>query len=206
MDVDRLIGYLPQALGDAGFRTAAVFGSVARGTHDRYSDVDMVVCSDGLAPEGFLSSLAAEYGRLLFHPFSLTVEGKLSSQSGRYWFERLTPFCKIDVSFHDADRFSDVIRNGSGFVTGPFKMIMCSPGDGGKRSVSDLDLVDLPRDVDLYKWLLLAKVHLRGGQLDLGDRELLMSLTRKATQYLKAAGFSDLGNSVSTFGCVAQQG
>jgi predicted nucleotidyltransferase len=200
MDVDRLIGYLPQALGDAGFKAAAYFGSVARGTYDEYSDVDMIVCSGGLPPENFINNLTSEFGKTLFRPFSSTVDGKLSPQCGRYWFNNLNPFCKIDVSFHDENGFKRVIRNGSDFVSGPYEMIMCHASNKSHRKAHGLKQVDLPPDVDFYKWLRLAKVLHRGRELDLKDRELLWSLTYRITKYLKANGFSHLGNSVSRFG------
>jgi hypothetical protein len=148
MDVDRLIAYLPQALSDAGFRTAAYFGSVDRGSYDEYSDVDMIVCSDGLSPEDFISNLTAEFGKTLFRPFSLTVEGKLSPQSGRYWFNKLNPFCKIDVTFHNEPGFFHVIRNGSDFVSSPYEMIKCHVRSKNKSKADTFKQVELPSDID----------------------------------------------------------
>lgn len=205
MDVDRLIRYLPHALSDAGFRTAAYFGSVARGSYDEYSDVDLIVCSEGLSPADFISNLTVEFGKPLFRPFSLTVDGKLSPQSGRYWFNNLNPFCKIDVSFHNEQGFNHVIRNGSDFVSGPFEMIKCHVRSKNKIKAHTFRQAELPSDIDFYKWIRLAKVLHRGKELDLQDRELFITLTHRVTNYLKTFGFSNLGNSVSKFGNAAQQ-
>jgi predicted nucleotidyltransferase len=204
MDVDRLIGYLPKALSDADFRTAAYFGSVARGSYDEYSDVDMIVCSEGLSPEGFISNLTAEFGKTLFRPFSLTVDGKLSPQSGRYWFNKLNPICKIDVSFHNEPGFFQVILHGSDFVSGPYEMIKCHARSNNKSKTDRFKQVELPLDINFYKWIRLAKVLHRGKELDLINRELFISLTHSVTGYLNSNGFGNLGNSVLNFACVAQ--
>lgn len=63
---------------------------------------------------------------------------------------------------------------------------------------------DLPSDIAFYKWLRLAKVLHRGQELDLKDRELLISLTYRITKYLKTMGFNHLANSVSKLGYAAQ--
>jgi predicted nucleotidyltransferase len=196
MDVEQLIGYLPQALGDAGFKVAAYFGSVAKGTYDEYSDVDMIVCSNDLSPENFIINLSTEFGKVLFRPFFLTVDGKLAPQSGRYWFNNLSPFCKIDVSFYDRNEFNHVIRKGSDFVSGPYKMIVCH---SGKRNIvinNNFKQTKLPPEIDLYKWLRLSKTLYRGSTLDNKDRELLMLLTQRITEFLNMKGFYNLSDSV----------
>lgn len=205
MDVERLIGYLPQALGDAGFKTAAYFGSVAKGTYDEYSDVDMIVCSDGLSPENFIFRLSTKFGEALFRPFSLTVDGKLTSQSGRYWFNKLSPFCKIDVSLYDRNEFDHVIRKGSDFVSGPYEMIVCHTSKRNIIKTNELKQNELPLELDFYKWLRLSKALYRGGTLDFKDRELLMSLTHRITEYLNMQGFNNLSDSVSKLYSAAQQ-
>lgn len=196
MDVEQLIGYLPQALGDAGFKIAAYFGSVAKGTYDEYSDVDMIVCSDDLSPENFIINLSTEFGKVLFRPFSLTVDGKLSPQIGRYWFNNLSPFCKIDVSFYGRNEFNHVIRKGSDFVSGPYEMIVCHTGKRNIVKNSKFKQNNLPTELDLYKWLRLSKTIYRGGTLDIKGRELFMSLTQRITEFLNMQGFNNLSDSM----------
>jgi hypothetical protein len=64
---------------------------------------------------------------------------------------------------------------------------------------------EVPLELDFYKWLRLSKALYRGGTLDLKDRELLMSLTHRITEYLNMQGFNNLSDSVSKLYSAAQQ-
>jgi len=93
----------------ADIRRIALFGSLAEGRADRWSDVDMVVACQGCDVTQWAA--AAEIRRakpvLFYQTFSAAEQ-----PSGRYWFEGESPFHKLDISFYPLATY-EAMRNGS---------------------------------------------------------------------------------------------
>lgn len=107
-----------------GVTGAVYFGSIAQGCADCLSDIDLLVrCAGGTGHD----VVAAVHGHLdivLYRPF-----GAGRRPSGRYWFGAADPFLRLDVSFHHADAFDEMLRTGGEFVRPPFQSLEI----GGRR-------------------------------------------------------------------------
>lgn len=83
-----------------------VFGSIASGSWDEWSDIDLAVgCGEPDSYGPFLAGLlGARFPILCHRPFS----GQ-PAPSGRFWFRDQSPFHKLDVSFHTDRALESVI-------------------------------------------------------------------------------------------------
>lgn len=122
MNTGEAIHRLESVIGRAeGVSGAAYFGSIAKGTNDDLSDIDLLVrCDQGVAQD-LVSALDATLGIILYRPFS--TERK---PSGRYWFASTSPFLRLDVSFHDPAVFDDLLEHGGEFARAPFTHVPLS--------------------------------------------------------------------------------
>jgi len=85
---------------------AVYFGSVATKATDQYSDVDLIICADTLMAQQFIYHLQQCQPIALYLPF------ENREPAGRYWFEGLPLYLKLDVSFHDSDEYKKLIKEG----------------------------------------------------------------------------------------------
>lgn len=85
----------------------ALFGSLAAGKADTWSDVDLLAaCDDVEASKWTAASALRDAKQVLFYrPFSSAMQ-----PSGRYWFAGESPFHKIDISFDPPDEYEDFLR------------------------------------------------------------------------------------------------
>ncbi len=142
---------LPELLGATrGVVAASYFGSVAKGTSDRFSDIDLVVEASGEAGLEVVRRLHHAFTVVLFRPFS---ERRLPS--GRYWFAETNPFARLDISFFDAVEYPSLLREGRGVAQPPFKDVLLKRGTGPA-----VEGVELPTwsDED-YEWAGLLREH-----------------------------------------------
>ncbi len=75
----------------------SVFGSLANGCADRWSDVDMAVACEEVEGAKWLAAAAIRAAKpvLFYREFSAVEQ-----PAGRYWFAGESPFHRLDVSFH----------------------------------------------------------------------------------------------------------
>lgn len=112
-DVDgpkRIAGEITAALRSAPCVLAiALFGSLAEGRADAWSDVDMLVACENV--EATKWSVAAALRRskevLFYRPFTSAQQ-----PSGRYWFVGESPFHKIDISFDSMEDYEALLQGG----------------------------------------------------------------------------------------------
>jgi len=90
-------------------RAIASFGSVATGSTDEWSDVDLFVACDDVERGAWLAAAAIHQAKpvLFYRTFSIGRQ-----PSGRYWFANESPFNRLDVSFYSPDGFEVVCRDG----------------------------------------------------------------------------------------------
>jgi predicted nucleotidyltransferase len=96
----------------------AYFGSVAMGTNDSYSDIDLVVRCPNSSADPVVARLHEALRVVLFRPFTA-----VRRPSGRYWFEGVSPFLRLDVSFHEDAVFDELLVRGHGFAQPPFEAL-----------------------------------------------------------------------------------
>ncbi|MDA0365140.1 MAG: nucleotidyltransferase domain-containing protein [Chloroflexi bacterium] len=92
-----------------GARAVALFGSLAAGTHDGFSDVDMLVAYDGYPAIAARCAGAIDEAKPVryYRPFT-----DVDQPSGRYWFDGDSPFHHLDVSFYSTAAYDRVRREG----------------------------------------------------------------------------------------------
>ncbi len=125
-------------------REICLFGSMAKGTHDQYSDIDMFVnCGD--AEESRWSAargLRAGMDVLYYRSFTSAAQ-----PSGRYWFKGVSPFHRLDISFHCSADYERVFRGETpGYVEKPF-VIALRRDDGSDALIADAGESISPLDV-----------------------------------------------------------
>lgn len=113
-DLARLRHEIRLALVSSHCRAAAYFGSIAKATADAFSDADLIVCCDQTAAIRFRAALHEALGVALYRPFA----GR--EPSGRYWFQTLSPYTKLDVSFHSPDEYGSLLAEGGPYIDPPF--------------------------------------------------------------------------------------
>jgi predicted nucleotidyltransferase len=116
-DLAHLKEVIQAALNRSQCRAAAYFGSIAKGTADKYSDADVIVCCDDEAAEQFIAMLHEALRVSLYRPFDDR------EPSGRYWFTELSPYTKLDVSFHKPAEYGDLLVEGGLYIEPPFQEI-----------------------------------------------------------------------------------
>lgn len=101
---ERLVGEIADALSRLPYvRAIALFGSLADGRADRWSDIDILLACDDV---GQTSWDAAEAIRgikpvIYYRKFTLADQ-----PSGRYWFEGVSLFHRLDINFHSVDEYA----------------------------------------------------------------------------------------------------
>lgn len=113
------------------------FGSIAKGVSDEYSDIDLIASVK--SGEINLSEMLEPYLSVLYYrSFSSS-----SYPSGRYWFRELSPFQKLDISFHTYAETTNIVTNGDPktFKSPPFKCEWKS-----KSEKSFYQNIDIKRD------------------------------------------------------------
>ena len=114
-DLAHLQQEIALALASSHCKGAAYFGSIAKGTADEFSDADLIVCCDYAAAIRFRAALNMALGLALYRPFDSR------DPAGRYWFQALSPYAKLDVSFHLPDEYSTLLAGGGvAFIDPPF--------------------------------------------------------------------------------------
>ena len=104
--------------GTPGVSGAAYFGSIATNRFDAFSDIDLVVRCPRDAENLVVAGLDAALGMTLFRPFTA-----VRRPSGRYWFEGVSPFLRLDLSFHEGTLFDALLVRGKGFAQPPFAVL-----------------------------------------------------------------------------------
>ncbi|MCE5322081.1 nucleotidyltransferase domain-containing protein [bacterium] len=81
----------------------ALFGSLAEGRTDMWSDVDMWVACRDVETTQWTAAAAIHEAKLVlyYRPFTLVRQ-----PSGRYWFVDESPFQKLDISFHSREDYA----------------------------------------------------------------------------------------------------
>ena len=77
-------------------RRVALFGSMAEGRADRWSDIDMIAVCDGVEANAWAAAYAITSAKpvLFYRKF-----GTREQPNGRYWFAYESPFNRLDISF-----------------------------------------------------------------------------------------------------------
>jgi predicted nucleotidyltransferase len=88
-------------------RAISLFGSLAAGTADRWSDVDMLVACDDVETSQWTAAAAIRAAKsvLFYRMFSTAAQ-----PSGRYWFDGESVFHKLDVSFITPEEYAEHFR------------------------------------------------------------------------------------------------
>lgn len=108
--LERIRGELVAALSAiSSVRNIDSFGSVAAGSADQWSDLDLLVSCDmperaaWLAAAGIRSTKRVAFYRMFTG---------ISQPSGRYWFHDESPFHRLDVTFYSSTEHKAVCRSG----------------------------------------------------------------------------------------------
>lgn len=157
-------------------RSIDTFGSLARGTADRWSDIDLLVWCE--APE--LTAWRAAGAIRVTKPVSFyRMFTGVAQPSGRYWFHSASPFHRLDVSFAAPEERAPIVANGvraghpvqlhteyvaRGAVDLDVDARAFTPAAPCAITEHETELGRL-----LYVHLLAAKDHFRGGRADMKD-------------------------------------
>lgn len=177
-DLARLQQEIRVALAKSQCRAAAYFGSIAKGTADDLSDADLIVCCDHAAATRFRTALHETLGVALYRPFDSR------EPSGRYWFKELSPYAKLDVSFHYPAEYDALLAEGGPFIEPPFREIdvMAGPQSRNVRATIPVNTAEeIAFSKLLYKYQVGTKRALRG-QACKEDIEVLDADLRCAVQ------------------------
>ncbi|MHB1157454.1 MAG: DNA-3-methyladenine glycosylase I [Phycisphaerales bacterium] len=92
-----------------GVQRIAVFGSLATNTADAYSDVDMFVVCDDVPSCSWAAVHALRLAKpvLFYRMFSTDHQ-----PAGRYWFDDSSPLTRLDISFHTAPDYQQLLATG----------------------------------------------------------------------------------------------
>lgn len=91
-------------------RAISLFGSLADGKADAWSDVDILVACDDVETSKWTAAMALRDAKqvLFYRPFTSVMQ-----PFGRYWFVGESPFHKIDISFDAVDEYES-FKQGKG--------------------------------------------------------------------------------------------
>lgn len=173
-------------------KAIALFGSLAAGSSDVWSDVDMLVaCDDAETQKWTATSAVRDAKQVLFYrPFTSVMQ-----PFGRYWFVGESPFHKIDISFDPIDAYEGFMkgkdRNGCEIVT-------CEVYRRTVPYVPETHHVDpFPLAIDeyeqqvgscIYRSLCSLKSVLRGGDDTRGFEVLLHTANEMPRDTIMAGG------------------
>ncbi|MPZ98293.1 MAG: hypothetical protein GEU80_02975 [Dehalococcoidia bacterium] len=154
--------------GVEGVTAISLFGSLATGTHDGFSDIDLMVGYEGGADIEWAASAAIDRAKPVrfYRAFS-----DMAQPSGRRWFDGESPFHHADVSFrpmplHERVRVEGVREGYPVTSVEVFRREACAPQSSGSPGPVGplLDIGDLEREAGGGAYLLLraAKEYLRG--------------------------------------------
>jgi hypothetical protein len=99
--LERIRGELVAALSAiSSVRSIDSFGSIATGSADQWSDLDLLISCEAPEHTAWLAAAAIRSTRRVafYHMFT-----GVSQPSGRYWFCNESPFHRLDVSFYSRD-------------------------------------------------------------------------------------------------------
>lgn len=145
-------------------RSLAVFGSLAEGRADRWSDVDLLVeCDDGARCPWLAAGALRQAKPVLFYrKFSLVEQ-----PSGRYWFAGESLFHRLDVSFHSPEEMAGRQRTheARGWVVRPLAVPACRPMRSDPVVAVPLAISEREAEIGLwlYRTLNALQAHLRHG-------------------------------------------
>ena len=171
-------------------RAVDSFGSLASGSADRWSDLDLLVACETPEQTAWLAAGAIRAAKRVafFRMFTGVVQ-----PSGRYWFEGESPFHKLDISFHRLDERQAVASSGVRLghpidVKVEYEAHRAADPAADLREHVAAAAVDVtPRETEigslLYIHLLAAKDHLRDQ-----DSKWNMADTRRLLLDAAAAG------------------
>ena len=145
----------------SGVSRAAYFGSIASRKVDALSDIDLVVRCEGGAANLVVRDFHRTLCVVLYRPFTV---GR--SPSGRYWFRDVSPFLRLDVSFHGASVFDELIVKGKAYAQPPFAEISlaeASSSEPASTALPDWSDDDFDFAGALRRFHESAKVVRRGG-------------------------------------------
>jgi len=132
----------------------SVFGSLANGRADCWSDVDMVVACNEVETSKWLAAteIRAAQPVLCYREFSAVEQ-----PAGRYWFEGESPFQRLDVSFHTVEEHLGGYRDSRGMADcGEFRAVYVR-GANSSPLVSSLGpfprLHISSRETEIGKWI-----------------------------------------------------
>jgi hypothetical protein len=157
-------------------RAISLFGSLASGTEDRWSDVDLMV---GYGPDGgardedveweIAGALRAWRPVLFYRMFT-----GVGQPSGRYWFEGESPFNQVDAGFYSMPEYERARVEGvrEGFPVQSTEQSrrdwVDSPARGGG---APLTITEEERELSrpIYGGLKTLKARLRGEPVDASE-------------------------------------
>ena len=174
------------------------FGSIAIGSFDEWSDLDLLVSCEGTETPWLAAAVIRSLRKVAFYRMFTGVP----QPSGRYWFCGESPFRRLDVSFHSPAEHERVclagVRQGHPVNVHPEYVAQRSPdGAADARLLSPMHPVKVTAQETevgrlLYNHLETAKEHLRGRQAKRSIAESRAALLHAASQTPMMVGGGDL--------------
>jgi len=173
-------------------KAIALFGSLAAGSSDVWSDVDMrVACDDVDTAKWTAASAVRDAKQVLFYrPFTSAMQ-----PFGRYWFVGESPFHKIDISFDSIDEYEAFLQGKD--LLG-YEIVMLEVYRRTGLYVPESHHVDpSPLAIDeqeqlvgsyIYRSLCSLKSVLRGGDDTRGFEDLLRTANEMPRDSIMAGG------------------
>jgi len=155
------------------------FGSIAKGVSDEYSDIDIIasVINDEIDVSEILEPRISV---LYYRTFSSS-----SYPSGRYWFRGLSPFQKLDISFHTFSETMNIVSNGDPktFKSPPFNCEWESKsGESFCQNIDDKNNEPIISEEEnkisrhIYKLQCALKAKLRNHKEEYKQQEIVESI------------------------------
>jgi predicted nucleotidyltransferase len=162
-------------------RAIALFGSLAEGRGDRWSDVDMLVACDRVEATCWEAAAAIRAAKpVLYYRVFTAAE----QPSGRYWFAEESPFHKLDVSFHTLEDhlscYRDCARLGHDVVLKEvYRSVMSSGAHEGVAeptgAAAAIPLCIDDREMEIGKWIRRLQDALKGRMRGTAPNEAVAS-------------------------------
>jgi predicted nucleotidyltransferase len=177
---------------ETGVRAIALFGSLAVGREDAWSDVDMLVaCEDVESVQWTIAgAIRAVKPVLYFRPFSMAKE-----PCGRYWFEEESPFQKLDISFDSVEDYEGFQRDGGRFghdvtLREVYRRDWSCAAMGRNDPACPLEIGEREQEIanDIYRSLCSLKSLFRGGNDTRGLEGVLAAARELGPDAVMAGG------------------
>ena len=185
-------------------RAVDSFGSLASGSADRWSDLDLLVACEAPEQTAWLAAGAIRAAKQV--AFFRMFTG-VKQPSGRYWFDGESPFHKLDISFHRLDERQAVASSGVRLghpidVKVEYEAHRAADPAADLRHHSPAAAIDVRlRETEIgslvYTHLLAAKDHLRGQASKWNMTDTRKALLDAAAAMPKLAGGGDLAGLVA---------